>query len=68
MNILIPLVVVAGLFLVGLLGASASWLGWVFGVIVPYAAIVLFVVGLIRRVMGWANSAVPFRIPTTCGQ
>ena len=67
MNVLIPLVVVAGLFLLGLLGAVPG-LGWVFGVIVPYAAVVLFVVGLIRRVMGWANSAVPFRIPTTCGQ
>ena len=67
MNVLIPLVVVAGLFLVGLLG-TVPGLGWVFGVAVPYAAIVVFVVGLTRRVLGWANSAVPFRIPTTCGQ
>ena len=68
MNVLIPLVVVvAGLFLAGLLG-TVPGLGWVFGVAVPYAAIVVFVVGLTRRVLGWANSAVPFRIPTTCGQ
>ena len=67
MNILIPLVVVVGLFLVGSLGAVES-LGGVFGVVIPYMAILLFIVGLIRRVMGWASSAVPFRIPTTCGQ
>jgi hypothetical protein len=29
---------------------------------------ILFVVGFARRVMGWARSAVPFRITTTCGQ
>jgi len=68
MNILIPLVVVAALFLLGSLGGAASGLGLVFGVVIPYIAIALFVIGLIRRVMGWANSAVPFRIPTTCGQ
>ena len=67
MNILIPLVVVAGLFLLGSLGTVTGF-GLVFGVVIPYVAIVLFIVGLIRRVMGWANSAVPFRIPTTCGQ
>ena len=39
-----------------------------FGIVFPYAAILTFVVGFAYRVMGWARSAVPFRIPTTCGQ
>jgi nitrate reductase gamma subunit len=30
--------------------------------------VVLFIVGFARRVMGWARSAVPFRITTTAGQ
>jgi nitrate reductase gamma subunit len=54
---------------------AASWvladgfsLRVLFGVIFPYAAIVVFVVGLIWRVIDWARSPVPFRIPTTCGQ
>jgi nitrate reductase gamma subunit len=40
----------------------------VFGVVVPYLALIVFVVGFVRKVMGWARSAVPFAIPTTGGQ
>jgi nitrate reductase gamma subunit len=54
---------------------AASWvlvdgvhLRVLFGVIFPYAAILIFVVGMIWKVIGWARSPVPFRIPTTCGQ
>jgi nitrate reductase gamma subunit len=39
-----------------------------FGVIVPYAAIATFLVGISCRVIRWSLSPVPFRIPTTCGQ
>jgi nitrate reductase gamma subunit len=67
MNILVPLVAVGGLFLVGLLGGMAG-MGWIFGVVLPYVAVVVFFGGLIYRIWGWASSAVPFRIPTTCGQ
>ncbi|MGD2215224.1 MAG: sulfate reduction electron transfer complex DsrMKJOP subunit DsrM [Gemmatimonadales bacterium] len=67
MNVLIALVAVAGLFLLGLLGGSPG-LGWVLGVVVPYAALLLFVFGVIYRVLSWANVPVPFRIPTTSGQ
>nr|WP_223907730.1 sulfate reduction electron transfer complex DsrMKJOP subunit DsrM [Geobacter sp. AOG1] len=35
---------------------------------IPYAAFAIFIVGLCWRVVGWARSPVPFRIPTTCGQ
>lgn len=39
-----------------------------FGVIVPYAAILIFIIGFVSRVVKWGKSPVPFRIPTTCGQ
>lgn len=67
MKVLVPLAAVAGLFLLGFLGAMLG-LGWVFGVAIPYLALVAFFGGLIYRVMGWASVPVPFRIPTTCGQ
>ena len=39
-----------------------------FGVIIPYAAIAIFILGFLYRIVKWGNSAVPFRIPTTCAQ
>ena len=57
------------LFLIAYVGTQqGAGLQVVFGIIVPYLAVILFVVGFVRRVMGWARSAVPFRITTTCGQ
>jgi len=64
---LIPLTAVFLLFLVAYTGAGAG-LGWFFGIVVPYLAVLAFLVGFAVKVMGWAASAVPFRIPTTCGQ
>ncbi len=68
MRILFPLVVVIVLTVLGLVGASSSGGQFVIGVIVPYLAIGLFLVGIIWRVLSWARVPVPFRIPTTCGQ
>lgn len=67
MTMLIALGLVTALFLVGMLGAAAG-LQWVFGVALPYLAVSVFAVGLVARVLRWANVPVPFRIPTTCGQ
>ena len=39
-----------------------------FGIIIPYLAVLVFIIGFISRIMNWARSAVPFRITTTCGQ
>jgi nitrate reductase gamma subunit len=39
-----------------------------FGIVLPYAAIILFIGGFIRKVVKWGKSPVPFHIPTTCGQ
>ena len=67
MKVLLTLATVGGLFLLGMFGAAAG-MEWEFGVVIPYLAAALFFGGLIRRVVGWANVPVPFRIPTTCGQ
>jgi nitrate reductase gamma subunit len=67
MNVLVALVAVVGLFLIGMLGGTPG-MGWVLGVVIPYTALLLFVAGLIYRVLSWANVPVPFRIPTTSGQ
>ena len=67
MNILVALAAVGGLFVVGMLG-GAGGLGWTFGVIIPSFALLLFLGGMVMKVVGWSKSAVPFRIPTSCGQ
>jgi nitrate reductase gamma subunit len=55
------------LFLIAWAG-TAIGLQVVFGVIIPYLAILTFFIGFVRKVMGWSRSAVPFAIPTTAGQ
>ncbi|WP_202318458.1 sulfate reduction electron transfer complex DsrMKJOP subunit DsrM [Archaeoglobus neptunius] len=43
-------------------------IGVIFGVIVPYIAVAIFVAGVIYRIINWASSAVPLKVPTTGGQ
>jgi nitrate reductase gamma subunit len=62
------LLAVLVLFLLSYVGAEVLGLQWIFGMIIPYLAVITFACGVIYKVMGWAGSAVPFRIPTTCGQ
>ncbi len=40
----------------------------ILGVAVPYVAAFVFVAGFLWRIIAWARSAVPFCIPTVCGQ
>ncbi len=68
MNALFSLVAVVVLMLLALFGTYGAGLQYLFGVIIPYIAIVTFLVGFVLRVVRWARSPVPFRIPTTCGQ
>ncbi|MGZ3568914.1 MAG: sulfate reduction electron transfer complex DsrMKJOP subunit DsrM, partial [Thermodesulfobacteriota bacterium] len=56
------------LLLLVLIGAGAIGLYSIFGIFIPYLAILLFVVGFIYRVLKWASSPVPFHILTVCGQ
>jgi nitrate reductase gamma subunit len=65
MNIWYSLLLIVVLFLVALLGVQSPL---VFGVIIPYVAISIFILGIIYRVVKWARSPVPFRWPTTAGQ
>ena len=63
MNFIFSIVVAAiGVTLVVLIpwvGVGAFDLRWLFGVIVPYAALGIFIIGMIYRVIGWARSPVP---------
>ena len=62
------LIAVVVLFLVAYVGVEVLGLQVLFGIVIPYLALLTFIVGFIYRVLGWSRSAVPFRIPTTCGQ
>jgi nitrate reductase gamma subunit len=68
MNMLLALVGVLVLVVAAALGGQAEALRPVFGIALPYAAIVVFLAGVSYRVVRWSLSPVPFRIPTTCGQ
>jgi [DsrC]-trisulfide reductase subunit M len=59
---------VLALILIVFLGVDIARLHFLFGVVIPGAAVLLFIVGIVFRVLKWAHSPVPFRIPTTCGQ
>ncbi len=64
---------VYALVAVSVLGAIAYVAGpsakFVFGVAIPYAAIAVFIAGVIYRVaFKWGKAPVPFAIATTCGQ
>ena len=65
---IVPLIAVIILFLFSYLGARVTGLQYLFGVIVPYLAILTFVLGFAYRVINWSRSPVPFAIPTTGGQ
>ncbi|MCP4685259.1 MAG: menaquinol oxidoreductase [bacterium] len=68
MNALISLVAVLILVLLAYVGAELAGWRFLFGVVLPYVGIATFLVGVVYRVIKWARSPVPFRIPTTCGQ
>ena len=62
------LLLVLGMSLFVYLGAGLLGLQAIFGIAIPYAAILVFLIGFTMRVLGWARSPVPFSIPTTAGQ
>ncbi len=63
-----PLAAVIALVLVAWIGAQIPGMQYLFGIAIPYLAMALFLGGFCYRVVQWAKSPVPFRIPTTCGQ
>jgi len=68
MKVLVSFFAVLVLALVAYAGVEAANLQYLFGVIIPYAAFVTFLAGVVFRILKWGSSPVPFRIPTTCGQ
>jgi nitrate reductase gamma subunit len=68
MGAVISLIAVVALTVVALLAVGVGDLRFLIGVAVPGVAFAVFLVGIIYRVVRWGRAAVPFRIPTTCGQ
>jgi len=68
LGILFSIVVVTILALIPWVGVWLLDMRYFFGIIIPYAALTIFILGIIYRVIRWARSPNPFRIPTTAGQ
>ena len=65
---LISFFAVLALCAIAWLGSSFLGLGILFGVVLPYVAVAVFLVGLVWRIRYWGQSPVPFAIPLTGGQ
>lgn len=59
---------VIALILIAWLGSQIPGMQYLFGVALPYLAIMIFLGGCVYKVVQWAKSPVPFSIQTTCGQ
>jgi len=68
MSILLGLGLVIGIIAITYVGVEVLGLTALFGIVLPYVAVICFLGGFIYRIVNWAKSPVPFRIPTTCGQ
>ncbi len=63
-----PFAAVIALVLIALVLVQIPGMQYFFGVVIPYLALALFIGGFCYRIIHWAKSPVPFKIPTTCGQ
>lgn len=68
MKVIISFIVVLALVLVAYAGVALMNLQYLFGVIIPYAAVATFIIFMTTRILKWGSAPNPFRIPTTCGQ
>ncbi len=68
MRALFSFIAVLLLAAVAYIGVAVLKMNVLFGVVLPYAAVAIFIVFMIAKVLKWGRSPVPFRIPTTCGQ
>jgi len=68
MGIIFSFFAVIALIVIVFIGVQAANLNYLFGVVIPYAAFLIFLFGVIYRVLQWGRIPVPFRIPTTAGQ
>ena len=58
---------VIALVVIPLVGANGVG-QYLFGIVIPYLAVLIFIIGFVYRVVQWAKTPVPFKIPTTGGQ
>ncbi len=68
MKLLFAFISVLVLVVIPYIGIKYAGMYYVFGVVIPYAAVIIFITGFVYRILKWVRSPVPFRIPTTCGQ
>ncbi|MBA4392015.1 MAG: menaquinol oxidoreductase [Desulfobacca sp.] len=68
LGILLSFITVLVLTFIPFVGMQVANLQVLFGVVIPYVAMVIFLVGMVGRLLLWSFSPVPFRIPTTAGQ
>lgn len=68
MKYIAPLILIAVLLTIPLIGIEVFRAEFLFGTILPYVTLVTFITGFTYRIILWARSPVPFRIPTTAGQ
>lgn len=68
MGMFFSLMAVLVLAAIAFIGVKVANMQVFFGVIIPYAAFALFIFGFLGKIIKWGRSAVPFRVPTTCGQ
>ncbi|MGB9761402.1 MAG: sulfate reduction electron transfer complex DsrMKJOP subunit DsrM [Caldimicrobium thiodismutans] len=68
MNLIFSIFVVILLIMIPLVGVGLLGLKSLFSIYIPYFAFIVFFFGLIYRIINWAKSPQPFKIPTTCGQ
>jgi nitrate reductase gamma subunit len=67
MGIWVSFFAVIALVLIPWVGAQGAG-QYLFGIVIPYVAVLVFVIGFIYRVVLWGKTPVPFKIPTTGGQ
>jgi nitrate reductase gamma subunit len=67
MGIWVSFFAVIALIVIPLVGAQGAG-QYLFGIVIPYLAVLTFVIGFVYRVVQWAKTPVPFKIPTTGGQ
>ncbi len=68
MKAIIALIAVLALAAIAYVGVGMMGLQYLFGVVIPYLSVAIFIIFMIARILKWGSSPNPFRIPTTCGQ
>jgi len=67
-NYVVSLLAVIALILIAFIGSALPGGQALFGIWIPYAAVLVFFCAFCQRILEWARCPVPFRITSTCGQ